>query len=763
MRGLQVTLAALMASAGPVCAAESLPSLPRATAAPTELFVELVVNGQAKGALVALVQENGHLWVDAAALREAGLAIVDSGRLDLSAPQAFRATYDAPGQRLLLDVPPALLPTRRIAGPAAKRIQTSVDAGALLNYDLFVQTGQGHMTAALLTEQRIFGAFGTISNSGVLRSGFAGKNGYLRYDTRYHRVFEDSATELTAGDLITRTLPWTTAVRLGGIQIARNFAVRPDLVTVPLPSFAGEASVPSGVDLFVNGYRQSTADVAPGRFVLDSVPVVNGAGEARVVTTDAVGRQVATVIPFYVAPELLRPGLTDFAVEMGLLRRGYGTSSFGYRRAAASASARHGLTSTITLSGHAEAAPGLGGVGVGAAWRVGLWGAVHGSAAVSDRLGRRGSQVVVGYSYDSQRFSIGAEHSERSDGFADLGSFDLRHLAGNARSDRVSGSVIISGFGSVGIGFVASRFAAGDRARLLSGSASLPIGRQASAFAAVDYDFGRQRMSAQLRIIVPLGRGNTVVSGGVARDASGTARLSAALGRAVPTDGGLGYNADAAVDSQGQVIGQVSTAWRARRFEAEAGASTTGASSIAWVGVAGSLVLLDHHLFVSNQLPDAFALVATGAPNVPVMFENQRLGVTDARGHLFVRSVTPYHASRFAIDPTALPINTQASQVEKRTAIRPGAGAIVRLPVRSVRSVTVHLVDVAGTPLPPGTLATMPSGATLTVGWDGVLLLEDAENGIALSAQTRAGACTARVTIPSSAAMLADLGAVRCE
>ena len=314
----------------------------------------------------------------------------------------------------------------------------------------------------------------------------------------------------------------------------------------------------------------------------------------------------------------------------------------------------------------------------------------------------------------------------------------------------------------MGLGYIDSRFATGARARLLSGSASLPIGRHASAFAAVDYDFDRRRVSAQMRIIVPLGRGNTLVSGGLARDPSGTARLSGSIGSAIPTDGGLGYNADAAVDSHGQVIGQASLAWRGRQIEAEAGAAAAGASTSAWVGVAGSVVLLDQRVFVSNRLPDAFALVSTGAAGVPVTFENQPLGVTDTHGHLFVRSVTPYHASRFAIDPTNLSIGVVADEIERRVALRPGSGGIVRLPVRSVRSVTVHLVDTGGAPLAPGTLATTPSGATLTTGWDGVLLIENADHETVLTARTPSGPCTARVVVPVDAAMLADLGAVRC-
>ncbi|WP_416374981.1 fimbria/pilus outer membrane usher protein, partial [Sphingomonas sp. Leaf226] len=170
---------------------------------------------------------------------------------------------------------------------------------------------------------------------------------------------------VTAGDLITRSLPWSTSVRLGGLQLTRDFNTRPDLLTMPLPSFAGKAAVPSAVDLFVDGYRQQGADVAPGRFVLQDVPVINGAGEAVIVTTDAVGRQIATTVPFYVSSTLLRAGLTDFAAEAGAIRQGYGIRNFDYGTLAANGSIRRGMTSFLTLEAHAEATARLRQIGGG--------------------------------------------------------------------------------------------------------------------------------------------------------------------------------------------------------------------------------------------------------------------------------------------------------------------------------------------------------------------------------------------------------------
>jgi outer membrane usher protein len=83
----------------------------------------------------------------------------------------------------------------------------------------------------------------------------------------------------------------------GGLRLSRNFSVRPDLVTYPLLNLSGSAAVPSSVDLFINGYKSSSAQINGGPYTLTNVPWISGAGEATVVTTDALGRQVSTSIP----------------------------------------------------------------------------------------------------------------------------------------------------------------------------------------------------------------------------------------------------------------------------------------------------------------------------------------------------------------------------------------------------------------------------------------------------------------------------------
>lgn len=126
--------------------------------------------------------------------------------------------------------------------------------------------------------------------------------------------------------------------------------------------------MPSAVDLFLNGFKAFSNRVAPGPFTLSEMPLVSGAGTASVVTTDALGRQVYTTIPFYVHRELLRPGWTDYSLSLGALRRDYGVRSFSYGRPVATGVYRQGLSDVLTLEAQAQVGKGLGVAGVGG-WR----------------------------------------------------------------------------------------------------------------------------------------------------------------------------------------------------------------------------------------------------------------------------------------------------------------------------------------------------------------------------------------------------------
>ncbi|MEG8054861.1 spore coat protein U domain-containing protein [Sphingomonas aerolata] len=200
-------------------------------------------------------------------------------------------------------------------------------------------------------------------------------------------------------------------------------------------------------------------------------------------------------------------------------------------------------------------------------------------------------------------------------------------------------------------------------------------------------------------MFVPFGR--NAASGGISRSA-GRNLYQVGYTRATPTDGGLGIDAGIAAASRGPASGQVTGTWRAPFIESAGRGATAQARSSAWVGASGSIVAMDGGLFVANQASDAFAVVETGVAGVGVSYENQPVGVTNRKGHLFVPNVVPYLPVRFAIDTLSLSENHAASAVEQRVAVRQGSGAVVRLNVRMTRNILAVLVDSTGATLKPG-------------------------------------------------------------
>jgi outer membrane usher protein len=221
--------------------------------------------------------------------------------------------------------------------------------------------------------------------------------------------------------------------------------------------------VPTSVDLFINGYRSGSTQLQPGPFTLTNLPYINGAGDAVLVTTDALGRQVSTTLPFYVTSDVLKQGLSDGAVTLGSLRRNYGIKSFDYGPAAGSGSYRYGLTDWLTLEGHAEGAQELALGGAGTVVKLGRFGVVNTSYTRSHIRGDDGGQINWGYQYSTSEFSLATQHSRRGRGYGNLALYDQptvydennRPIASFSRNtDQYSLTFNLGQYGNIGAAWI---------------------------------------------------------------------------------------------------------------------------------------------------------------------------------------------------------------------------------------------------------------------------------------------------------------------
>lgn len=742
--------------------------------ADAQLYLELVVNQMNTQRVVPVVQRQGQLFVSASELQAVGIRLPASGpsEVGLDSVPGLHSEYDSQAQRLLLQVPPDWLPEQRIGARSTyPRTEAMSSFGALFNYDLYLNdTDDAGTYLAAWNEVRLFDSWGTLSNTGQYRRSIRDmpdsqlNNGYRRYDTTWRYSDDNRLLTYEAGDVISGALPWTSAVRLGGVQLSRDFGVRPDLVTYPLPQFSGEAAVPSSVDLFINGYKSSSDNLQPGPYTLTNIPFINGAGEAVVVTTDALGRQVSTSVPFYVTSTLLQQGLSDFSVSAGSLRRDYGTKDFSYGPGVTAGSLRYGLTNSLTLESHVEASDALTLGGVGGNLKLGNFGVLNSAVSQSQFDGRSGRQLSLGYQYSTQRYSLSYQRLQRYEDYADLSVVDSQYISLSQRSEQVTLSLNMERFGSLGAGYFDVTAADASRTRLLNLSWSKPLWFNSSLYLSANREVGDSNWAVQAQLVVPFdARGSLSLS--AERSQSGGSLQRVNYSRSVPSQGGVGFNLGYA-RGDGPDYRQADMTWRLQSVQLQAGVYGTSEQQTRWADASGSWVWMDKHVFMANRIDDAFVVVSTqGFPGVGVRYENQWVGDTDKNGHLLVPWSSAYYRGKYEIDPLNLPGNVLTPNVEQRVAVRRGSGYLLEFAVKRVSAASVRLVNAEQRELPLGSaVLNEQNGARAVVGWDGLVYLEDLTAQNTLQVIVPDGApCRASFALPPQGDQVPLIGPVVCQ
>lgn len=743
----------------------SLPPPPTAVAAEQVITyqLELVINQYETGDVAAVTFRQGQYSVAARALQQAGIKPekLTSEDVNLSVLPGVKVQYQSESQRLRIDVPAEWLQPQFLSADETRlRYPAQSNAGALLNYDIYAsRSDNGGNQLSAGNELRVFSPYGYLSNSGLLRqsslsNGLDGGSGYLRYDTTLGNFDEQHALSWRAGDLITAALAWSNSVRIGGIQVARDFSLRPDIVTYPLPQFSGEAAVPTTVDLFINGNRSASTQVRPGPFTVSNMPFINGAGEATIITQDAQGRQVSLTLPFYASSALLKPGLSDYSLAAGAVRQDYGRKNFSYAEAVASGSYRYGVSDYLTLESHAEGASSLALGGVGSVVKLAHYGVLNTSYTQSSMKGESGQQLSWGYQYSYSAFSIGTQHTLRSAGFANLALYDnaihstrseddadniAPSFSLSRRSSQYSTSLSMNQYGNIGAAYIDITDQQDYRTRLLNLSWSRSLWSGSNFTLSASKNIGGDGWSSALSLTVPLGSySNAGIS--TERTGEGRTRQQVSYSRGMPSDGGFGWDLAYANQPGADSYQQASVNWRNTLLQTKAGFYGSSNNYTQWADMSGSLVTMDGSLFASNEISDAFVLVSTNRfPHVKVSYENQPIGETDSRGYLLIPRVISYYPAKYEINTLDLPANVAAIDTERHLSVQRKSGYLVTFPLKEVRPLTLTLRDPQGKPIPVSSQVQQDGRALTYVGWDGMVYLEDVNAGAQLTITTPDG------------------------
>jgi outer membrane usher protein len=823
-------------SAGDAGAARAARAPPAAGGRTERLVLAIRLNGRITD-VVSEVRRTGDgvLSVPGNVLRQLGLLIGGNGNGDgndwvnLAAVEGVQARLDGASQALVLDAVGSAIQLQVLDAQgdvlAALPAPPPAYGSGTLSYDAFLESASAESGHGLrrpdlslsLQGEWARGAHGFLC-SGLATTLGAGRARWQRLDSAYEYQNPASRDIFRLGDNVSGALAWTRALRLGGLRWTRDFRLRPDLITLPSPQFAGSAAVPSTVDVFVNQALRYSQTVDAGPFVVRQIPVQAGINDTTVVLRDASGRLQQFSLPFVAAPAMLAPGLSEASVELGWPRIGIGSGADRYAGPAlVLGSLRHGWTERLTVEAHAEAAAhfaqlGAGAVGshpLGLTWALALAASrarlqPTASAAAAGRTPRTTGHTVFG-SFTAQlgSSSLAAATQRSSSAFVDA----ARRAGDEAGSpapaapgdtppalssalpralDRLQWSVPLLGRrGRASVSWVRSVIGDGvNRTWGASIGLPLPLGGALDAGAAQSAGSVKTR---QFWLRLSWNWDGSLLAFASARSRSGDGRnggYEVGLQKPLQAEAGsIGFSVRAADDDlSGRALAlDVQHVTRSAVVEAQFQRGTQGS----FVALHGSGTLHGVALtpdggtgpqgrewlfFAAPYASGAFAVLDLGWPDVHVYRDHSLVGRTDADGRALIPQLEPHQPHSLAIEASDLPLDVHVPSAE--VAVTPyWRGAIrVHVPVRHMPDAALVILQGRnGEPLPLGSRGVrvegdVPvAGTEFVVGHDGRAYATGllAHNRLRIRPAGSAAACIAEFELTSR--RTASIGPLTCE
>ena len=738
----------------------------------TPLFLAVSINGKETGLIAEFLvhAKSQRLSISRTEMKEIGLRppIGIGNRVFLDAVGGLSFDYYSASQSIqfnaLLDV---MLPDVTSAAHRPEFQEPTKSYGLVLNYSLAAQLGSnsargfGLEAASAAVDGWVFTPFGTLSSTGFAQHSplSGGQTKFVRQETRFESHNAKHALTFAVGDIMSSSLQWGRPIRMGGVQIRRDFSLRADLVTEQSLSFSGAAAVPSTVDVFIENNRAYSGTLEAGPYEVQDLPVYTGSGDAEIVVKDQNGRVTRRKVRFFAAQNLIKKGIADYSLEIGHARQSYGIASNDYSNdLIASGSLRYGLNKKVTLEMHGETKSDMN------MYSLGFYTVPFSLAETGLTIGQSNyGGTTAGFVHASLRTTVmgvdvNASTMRSEPGFADLAyatGIDFLGASGIATSgslietpralDVLSLAIPVgSNNQRLGLSVVNSQ-RTNSEDLIYSASFGRPFANGRGALSINgSHNVKNNKSRVSFSMSVNLGK-RTHLRSNVSHDYRGQLSASTTLARPIGENiRDYGYS----IELEGEENAVAAAArgdYRSRyaRYGLEVRQSRYG--SFLRGQVDGALVATGGAFAAGNTIRDSFAVVDVGAEDVPIYLQNRAVARTNRQGRALVPGLASQRKNRVSLNLRDIPADTTVGVTAMDVVPARRAGTFVDFGGSSAPSVVVVLRDRSGNHLPAGAIIYANGSNTETyVGYDGIAYIEDVRAENTLKIETVNGVCTAR-------------------
>ena len=690
--------------------------------------------------------------------------------------------YNDENLALELDIPPEMVKLQNfdtLPRNSYKDIVGVNTHGAFMNYDLTLTHSDNTKYMSGLQDFNYFSENGILYYSFFLRGGIP--NAGLLKEKRQKKVDKetlrlesnwtfdnvDDMARWRVGDSITKGADWSGSTRFAGVQYSTNFSTKPDLITHPLINFAGRSELPTTLDVYINANQVYQTQSKTGDFELNSLPVPIGRGEVVIKAQDITGKIKTFILPFYITPNLLAKGLSDYSFETGMQREYFGVKSNKYKNVVSNGDYKWGVTDNWTSGMHFESLKNKASTGVSNFFQIGNLGLVTASLGTNIHHLNSSQKAILGYSYQRDVFSFNCSVTKISKKYEDIYNYPAKTSTGT--NYQTSFGYTNKKLGNIYLNFLsyqpANSVNSSDKIEMVMANYDRQITKNSTLRFSVGTDLKSRNKSAfaylSFNAILgnkSIGLSNSIQKGKAIQRVSLSSQPNTPLGWGYRANLGKSdkYNYDIQLNKNTEYVESA-----LYLFDSDGGKTEQ-------LGLAGSMVIMDKGFYLIRPIYDSLALVKVGKlKNIPVYNNNLKVGYTNSDGKVLIPNVLSYVPSEIKLDQRKLPLDTNFASTVLRTAPKWKSGVIIDFEVTRVKSVQMTLLSPDRKLIPFDEEVTVEGVADeLFVGYDGILYINDIGNLKTLNGKIcdNSQCCYFEKPIEEDAkAPIIDLGEVICQ
>jgi outer membrane usher protein FimD/PapC/outer membrane protein OmpA-like peptidoglycan-associated protein len=675
-----------------------------------QIVVAITVNNQLKGDFFVISRTDGNFLLKKADVESFGFHNIDaqeinvSGEVYLSLKSLKKLNYFFDDTTLTLDltVDADFFPktTLDLAPQRRPGVIYPRDNSLFLNYGIDYSAGgdDDFLFEGLRLSNELGARFhdlllltDSVYTETPDDSQFVRLNSSVTWDDR------QTLRRVIGGDFFAFSGDLGSRVQMGGLSVSKLYRIDPYFIRYPLFDFSGMASLPSDVDLYVDGVRVRSESFAPGEFELLNFQSLGGAQTIEVVIRDAFGREQRIVSPFFFTDTMLRQGLHEYSYNLGLQRRDFGQESNNYSDLAFSAFHRYGLSDNLNLGLRSEAAADLANLGFETIMKTGGIGLlrleVSGSSAGDDS----GAAGFLGYEYYNRRFRGRLALQGFSEGYRTLG--DSTEITTRRKLRALAGiGYTTPQFGSFSIDYARNESYNTTDRETLTFSWSRRLWKR--AYVNATYRQIRETSTSHetgVNLTWYLGRDHSF-SAALRREGSDNIQTVEAR-KNIPSGAGSGWNVRAERAERGgsrtdqlNVAAQHNARHAILRGDVSAGRSETISSEDLRLSLSGALVQVGDTFALTRPVTDSFALVSVGdIEGVGVYVNGQTSGHTNSKGKVVIPDLSSYYDNQVSIEDKDIPIDYLMPRVRLNVSPPLRSGSCLNFPLRKYQAFTGFL------------------------------------------------------------------------